>query len=64
MNTPQTTESSDTSEPTEQEKIAGIAYLIWLGEGCPEGCAEEHWRQAELLHATHGEPASLPQCVA
>jgi hypothetical protein len=46
------------------ERRAPIACLIWLGEGCPEGCAEEHWRQAELLHATHGAPQLSPQSAA
>jgi pimeloyl-ACP methyl ester carboxylesterase len=34
----------------DQEKIAEIAYFIWLSEGNPDGCAEEHWRQAEALY--------------
>jgi hypothetical protein len=32
--------------PTEAE-IARIAYRIWEERGCPDGCAEEHWREAE-----------------
>ncbi|MFO1038664.1 MAG: DUF2934 domain-containing protein [Geminicoccaceae bacterium] len=23
------------------------AYVIWQEAGCPDGCADEHWRQAE-----------------
>lgn len=29
------------------EEIATMAYYIWLSEGCPEGCAERHWFEAE-----------------
>lgn len=32
--------------PTHEE-IATMAYYIWLSEGCPEGCAERHWFEAE-----------------
>jgi hypothetical protein len=46
---------------SEREIIAEIAYFIWLSEGCPEGCTEEHWRQAELLHSNHGESGTPSQ---
>jgi pimeloyl-ACP methyl ester carboxylesterase len=36
--------------PSDRESIARIAYSIWLSEGTPEGCAGEHWRQAEALY--------------
>jgi hypothetical protein len=42
---------------SEREIIAEIAYFIWLSEGC----AEEHWRQAELLHSNHGESGTPSQ---
>jgi hypothetical protein len=29
------------------EEIAARAYAIYLGEGSPEGRAEEHWQRAE-----------------
>jgi len=32
-------------EPTHAE-IAKRARAIWLCEGCPEGKAEEHWKEA------------------
>jgi hypothetical protein len=28
-------------------QIASCAHLIWLQEGCPEGCAVRHWLEAE-----------------
>lgn len=31
----------------DRERIAICARLIWLQEGCPEGCAERHWLEAE-----------------
>jgi hypothetical protein len=30
-----------------EEAIASRAYEIWLQKGCPPGCEEENWRQAE-----------------
>jgi hypothetical protein len=27
--------------------IAQRAYEIWQESGCPEGCEQEHWYQAE-----------------
>lgn len=32
--------------PTHEE-IATLAYHIWQSEGCPDGCAERHWYEAE-----------------
>jgi hypothetical protein len=29
------------------EMIAARAYEIWQESGCPEGCEQEHWHQAE-----------------
>jgi hypothetical protein len=29
------------------EQIAARAYEIWEETGCPEGCEQEHWYQAE-----------------
>jgi pimeloyl-ACP methyl ester carboxylesterase len=37
---------------SEHERIAEIAYFVWLSEGQPEGRAEEHWRQAGLFHGS------------
>ena len=33
----------------EREEIAALAHSIWEKQGCPEGRAEEHWREAEEL---------------
>jgi len=33
----------------EQEDIEALARAIWEGQGCPEGRALEHWREAEEL---------------
>jgi hypothetical protein len=33
----------------EHEKIAALAHDIWVRQGCPEGRAQEHWREAEEL---------------
>jgi len=38
-------------------KVAEAAYLIWLGEGQPEGRDFDHWLQArEALQATPPAP--------
>lgn len=39
-------EKIEIQKPTHEE-IAIAAYYIWLSEGCPEGCAERHWYEAE-----------------
>ncbi len=31
----------------EHEQIEALAHSIWLRQGCPEGRALEHWREAE-----------------
>jgi hypothetical protein len=31
------------------DQIREIAYFLWLQAGCPEGEAEQHWRDAEAL---------------
>jgi hypothetical protein len=37
------TDTSDTLDTRVRER----AYQIWLDEGCPDGCADRHWVQAE-----------------
>ncbi|MES2597288.1 MAG: DUF2934 domain-containing protein [Verrucomicrobiota bacterium] len=38
------------------EEIASRAYDIWVQQGCPDGCDEDHWHQAqrELSSANTG----------
>lgn len=31
----------------DDSRIRDRAYAIWEAEGCPDGCAERHWQQAE-----------------
>jgi Protein of unknown function (DUF2934) len=40
-------------------RIHDRAYEIWQGEGCPEGCAERHWAEAEaeIRHASTAQDA-------
>jgi hypothetical protein len=33
----------------EQGEIEALAHAIWERQGCPEGRALEHWREAEEL---------------
>jgi len=33
--------------PPEFHRISLLAYQIWESEGCPEGRADDHWREAE-----------------
>ncbi len=35
------------TQPPTNEMIAARAYEIWQQNGCPEGCEQEHWLQAE-----------------
>ena len=32
-----------------EDRVRELAYFLWLEEGCPEGEAERHWRDAELI---------------
>jgi hypothetical protein len=34
-------------ETVAHEEIARRAYELWEQDGCPEGCSERHWLQAE-----------------
>ena len=34
---------------SEQEQIEKMAHRIYEDEGCPEGCADEHWARAERI---------------
>jgi hypothetical protein len=40
-------EKIEVQKPSHEE-VAVAAYYIWLSEGCPEGCAERHWYEAEM----------------
>jgi len=33
----------------EQKDIKALAHALWEKQGCPEGRALEHWREAEEL---------------
>lgn len=46
MHASDTIDTSDTSE-TLGTRIRERAYQIWQDNGCPEGCADLHWSQAE-----------------
>jgi len=30
-----------------EQQIRDRAFEIWQSEGCPDGCAEDHWVRAE-----------------
>lgn len=32
------------------ERIRRIAYSIWEEEGCPNGCADDHWHRATAIY--------------
>jgi len=34
-------------EGTKHREIERLAFLIWQERGCPAGCAEENWFEAE-----------------
>jgi hypothetical protein len=39
-------------KPATHEQIEQLAYQIWKERGCPEGAAEENWKQAEEILAS------------
>jgi hypothetical protein len=40
------------------EEVAMTAYDLWQQAGCPEGCALDHWVQAEAIWAQGQPPAN------
>lgn len=40
-----------------EDRIRERAYSLWEAEGCPDGCADRHWQQAEaeLFSGTEGQ---------
>ena len=52
----------NSTQPTyisSEDRVAAIAYALWLEEGQPHGRAEAHWFKAlELAHAD--APAKAP----
>jgi hypothetical protein len=43
-------------EPDEhtEQAIRDTAYFIWEREGCPEGCARDHWERA-IIEISSGD---------
>ena len=37
------------SSDQRDERIRVIAYSIWEDEGCPDGCADDHWHRARAI---------------
>lgn len=31
----------------QEDRVRERAYSLWEAEGCPDGCADRHWQQAE-----------------
>lgn len=31
----------------QEDQVRERAYSLWEAEGCPDGCADRHWQQAE-----------------
>lgn len=40
-------DGSTAAHPLSSESIAARAYVIWQQKGCPEGCDDVNWHQAE-----------------
>lgn len=40
-------EAGQLANPAPQASVARRAYQIWQSHGCPEGTADDDWRQAE-----------------
>ena len=47
---------------TSQDRVAAIAYSLWLEEGRPDGRAESHWFKA--LQQVNGEAVAPPVSAA
>ena len=45
---PAKTPSTATPSAMPMEKIAQRAYEKWLMNGCPHGCDQQHWYEAEM----------------
>ncbi len=39
----------------DEERVRERAYSLWEADGCPDGCAERHWQQAEAELFQNGE---------
>ncbi len=37
------------ADPLDRESIAALAYRLWQQRGCPPGCGEQDWLQAEAM---------------
>jgi Protein of unknown function (DUF2934) len=46
MNEPNIPIAEKSNEPS-QERIAALAYFIWMCEDCPEGRQDANWHDAE-----------------
>lgn len=44
---------------SQEDHIRERAYGLWQADGCPDGCAEQHWLQAESGLRTAGD-ADMP----
>jgi hypothetical protein len=45
-----------------EEEIRGLAYRMWLEEGCPDGRNVEHWLKAEaMMKRKNGEQHTEPE---
>lgn len=49
-----TAAASPNAAPASHERIAEFAYSLWLLQGCPAGCAEANWLEAEKQLANAG----------
>lgn len=49
-----------TNSQLQTDEIASRAYKIWQQQGCPEGCEDQHWRQAEQEVVREGSTALVP----
>jgi DUF2934 family protein len=47
IETAQSSTEQDISRNPSQQDIANLAYALWQQRGCPEGSADEDWKEAE-----------------
>jgi Protein of unknown function (DUF2934) len=46
----------DTLEISTEDRIRAVAHQLWVDEGQPEGCADDHWHRACEMIAAQDQP--------
>lgn len=55
--------TSNVSTDLNSDEVARRAYEIWQSEGCPDGCDQRHWLEAEQELAARASSGTVPPVV-